>query len=323
MTDEVEANVIIPAQKDKKNNNDPEDLILSRYHDGCGHFVITVRVLKAEGYGINIPGKIFYRGEYYDFTTDGAGEYLFNVPNFICEGDDFPLSATVSGIANEATVRIKRRVEKPSYREKSWWLITTNNGRGFILLGIMLIIWLSIITRALNNAPLISANLFRNQETGLSVDEELFNKSASKVDNTLVIERQNFSNPISSSTIFWLIIYSLFSIIYAIASWREEVMNGIEDAIELILDRNHGRAEDPALERWMKHFGISHRVKKAPVTILSAPDPASPVVPQQIQGQKPADVGGHPSIATLFQLDLLSDVLVTIVPSVLKKIFGK
>lgn len=323
LTDEVEVNAVIPAKESKKVDNDPEDLILSRYHDGCGNFVVTVRVLKAEGKGINIPGKIFYRGTYHDFTTDDAGEYLFNVPGVINAGDDYPLSATVSGIANEATVRIKRRIRKPSFREKKAWLFTTNNGRGFLLLGIMVFLWLSIITGALNHAPLISANLFRSQETGLSVDEELFNKSASQVDKALAIPRQNFSRPIPSSVFFWLIVYSIFSIIYAIASWREEIMEGIEDGIELILDRNHGRAEDPLLEKWMKHFGISHKVKRAPVTVYSAPDPANPSPAPQAQAQNTVEVEGHPSIGTLFKLDLLSDTLVVLVPAILKKLFGK
>lgn len=321
LTDEVEANAIIPAKESKKVDNDPEDLILTRYHDGHGKFVVTVRVLKAEGYGIKIPGKIFYQGDYHDFITDDAGEYLFTVPGTIDEGDDFPLSATVSGIANDATVRIKRRIKKPSFREEENWLITTNNGRGFLLLGTMLIIWLFIITRALIISPLISSDLFRSHETGLSSAEVLFNKSASQVDKTLVIEPKDLRHQIPSSVYFWIFLCSILSVVYALLSWREEIMDGIEDGIELILDRNHGRAEDPALERWMKHFGISHRVKKAPVTVFSAPDPANPSPAPQAQNT--VDVQGHPSLATLFKLDLLSDTLVTIVPAIMKKLFGK
>ena len=69
----------------------------------------------------------------------------------------------------------------------------------------------------------------------------------------------------------------------------------------------------------MKHFGMSHKVKRSPVNATS-----SNSVPAQTQVQDPADnEGGHPSIATLFKLDLLSDVLVTLVPAILRKVFGK
>lgn len=329
LTDEVEANAVIPAKESKKVDNDPEDLILSRYHDGCGKFVAAIRVLKAEGKGIKIPGKIFYKGRYHKFTTDDAGEHLFKVPGVIDEGNDFPLSATVSGIHDEARIKIKRRIKKPSFLEKKNWLITTNNGRGFLLLGVMLIIWLFIFTRALVISPLISPDLFRDHETGeghhfgLSSAEVLFNKSANQVSKTLAIKPADMHSHIPSSLMFWLILYSIFSIIYAIASWREEVIDGIEDGIELIIDRDHGRASDPALEKWTKYFGISHKVKRAPVTVYSAPDPANPAPTTAPATQSAQDSGGHPSLGTLFELDLLSDTLVTIIPAILKKIFGK
>jgi hypothetical protein len=322
LVDEVEANVIVPACEASKNDDDPEDLILSRYHNGRGKFQVTVRVLKANGVGIKTNGKIFYRNCYHPFTTDDAGEFLFQVPGCIHEGDDFPLSATVSGIANEATVRIKRREHKPAFHEKNFWLFTTNNGRGLLLCAIMILIWISIICTAWSKSPVISSDMFRSHESGLSSAEILYNQSAEAIDKTMVIKARKIGKPISSGFLFWVIIYSSFSIIYALASWREEIMDGIEDGIEKIVDRNHGRAEDPRLEQWMKHFGISNRIKKTPATVYSVPNPNDPNAPVQ-PSQNQVDNGGHPSLATLFKMDLLSDALVELVPAILKKIFGK
>jgi hypothetical protein len=83
------------------------------------------------------------------------------------------------------------------------------------------------------------------------------------------------------------------------------------------LSKDHDRASDPRLEKWMKYYGMMHVVKNNPVA--TAINPAVTTVTEPAKEEK----GGHPSLMTLFQLDLLSDVMVRILPAIGKKLAGK
>lgn len=319
LTDEVEANVVIPAEiKKAKDDNDPEEMVLYRFHDPkkpC-RFKILARVTKVKGVGIVTPITFFFKGAIKQEATDNQGFYLVDIPDVIDEGDDYDFSAFVSGIAERAVVKIKRRKRKESFRKKKQWLFTTNNGRALLLLLTTITLWLALVFVSLHNSPVINANLFRDKETGLSGAETLYNESAEMVSKKYVIADHKEDSGLIPGWWFVVgVILSIVSVPYLILSWREEVLEGIEDGIESILSKNHDRASDPRLEKWMKYYGMMHTVKNPVATTINSGTNASP---------EPAkEKGGHPSLMTLFKLDLLSDVIVEILPAIGRKLFGK
>lgn len=309
-TEEVIITAVVPGKHQVAGSNDPESLSIYRYHDKQGNFRILVRILKAKGAGLIAPFSIWFKGQRTDYETDKNGLFSFPVSP-VCEGDDEQLLAFANGIEEKAKLRIYYPKRKENFRNKPNWIISTNNGRALIFMAVVIIFWLGIFFSI--DSPVISPDLFRDSETGLSAAEKFYNESAKIADSTVMIRPREISGSISDN--LWILgsVFSVIAIFYFILSWREEVLEGIEMGLEKIIDRNSDRADDPVIEKWMKHFGMMSQVGSAKITGVS-----NSTTPVQESGS-----GGHPSLGTLFKLDLMSDILVEIMPAIFKKIFGK
>lgn len=315
LMNESEITVTIPVETPKAMiDNDPESLSLYRYHDGQGNFNIFARVLKTKGYGVPLPLVVWYRGQKINYQTDEAGEVAFSLSGTVQPGENEELMAFVDGIEEGAKVKIRRHCHRSSFLNQPNWLFTTNNGRGLIFLGVSLLFWLLVLLKGFSDFPIINSDLFRDKSTGLSSAESLYNEAA-KIAGSNVISHPQINSSIPSFIIFVAIMFTFFAVFYATLSWREEIIDGIEEGIEKIIDRDHGRSDDPRLEKWLKYLGMKHVVKNPKIQITTANASEAASVSENTKG--------HPSLATLFQLDLFSDLLVTIVPKVLKNIFGR
>lgn len=319
--EESTISINLPSKEKKElTDKDPESLSLYRYHDGCGNIRIFVRILRAGGVGLATTVVIWYKGQKTEYNTDTNGVVDFSLSP-LCEGEDNELTAFVSGIEERAKLHIKRPVRRANFFETEHWLYRTNNGRGLIFLAVAVLFWVLVIVKGFFSAPIISGDLFRDSDSGLSSAEQFYNKSAAIANQQSVIPQSvipphDVSSTIPDTVIFLGIAFSIFAIVYFIFSWREEIMQGVEEGIEKIIDKNHSRSDDPALEKWVKYFGIKHVVKNPKIQVVN---PVNATVVAETAG---SGNSGHPSLATLFQLDLMSDILVEIVPKVIKNIFG-
>lgn len=305
--------ITIPAMADSKaeiSDDDPVSLILSRYHDGNGNFSVHARVLKAHGIGFKTKVNIWYRGQNQDIDTDQAGNAIYIVPGTLAPGESFSLSASVSGIHNSAKLKISRPKDPPhsvTSFTKDWYL-GTNNGRAFVL--ICATIWLWFICFLVGpGEPLINDMTFRNDSSGLSKQEQIYNDIVSKVDHNQMIAKKSHDSEWQHW--FWkaAILLSIFTLIYAPLSLREEITEGIREGFENLMDRGDAQSGDPKFEKFVKWAGTySVARRKAKVKVTEEKD------------SKVSD-NEHPGLGTLFSLDLLSDALVEIVPAIIKKVF--
>lgn len=310
-SENVEQNLTVPAAEPKKKiDNDPEVLILRSYHDGCGKFKVAIRILKAHGYGVKTRAKVWYLGKQYIVDTDADGNAVFHVPGVVAPGTSEHLHVSVSGIEDESSVDIKRRktIVRVQAFSRDWWL-GTNNGRAFILLLAITLVWIITLISG-SNDPIINHKMF-NDDTGLSKAEQLYNESVGMVDNTFMIPADKTAWSDGSLVYLgWLVIVTIFILIYAVLSLREEIAAGIEEGVEKLFNKSYAKSGDPVFERLIKFVGSYYVARKKPVAAIqdSGADDSKPTVT-------------HPPLATLFKLDLLSDALVAIVPAIMKKIF--
>jgi len=309
--EEEEVNVTVPAAVPKpKADNDPERLILRRYHDGRGHVRVMIRVIKAKGIGMQTPVTVWYRGQMHTINTDSQGEVAFSIPRLVRPGDHDHLVATVSGIADEASIDIKRHrlADKEKSFSKDWWL-KTNNGRAFILVMLLILTW--TITAMIGTGEAKINHRMFNDESGLSKAEQFYNRNAARVDEEFVIKP---AEPWSTGRIaYWgtLVVVTGLILAYAIFSFREEIRAGIEDVFEKLFDKSFSKAGDPQFEKLAKIVGSYQVARRSPsVTTTTGSEPT----PQPVHNS-------HPTLGTLFKLDLLSDASVAILAGILKKIF--
>lgn len=312
--EETIISVTLPDKNKVSGDNDPDNLAIYRYHDKQGNFRILVRILKAKGAGVVAPFSTWFKGVRSDHQTDENGMFDFPISG-VCKGDDEQLLVFVNGVEEKAKLRIHYPDKKPSYRDKENWLISTNNGRAIILAAMVIIFWIGIFFSI--GIPAITPDSFRNKDTGLSAAEKFYNESAQIADKTAMIQRHEIAGSIPDKLLIFGIIFSILAVFYFILSWREEIFDGIESGFERIIDKNSDKVDDPVVERWMKYFGMMHKVGGPQIKVTSTGNPSDAAAPESGKG------GGHPSLGTLFQLDLMSEVLVEIVPAVFKKVFGK
>lgn len=291
-------------------DNDPVSLILQRLDDGAGNYNVVIRCLKGRGYGVKTTAKTLYQNAMTDVPLGDDGVGMFDCGN-LAEGDKHKLVVTVDGIEESATLMIKRPKAKPTNKP---WSLKTNNGRArwlMIIIGILLIIGIFGAIYGWN--PILTAELFRGSD-GLTVQQQLHNELAfgGQVIPVKTVASDFWSHYWGNWTVFFLL-----GTIYWLMSWREEIADGVSDTIQSLIDRDHDRAQDPWLQRMMTMSSsfAAARSKKAKAQVLIGGNTS--------QATDTSTAGnGHPSLATLFKLDLMSDILVELVPAVLKRIFS-
>lgn len=316
-TETLEQNINVPAaQPAKPVDNDPEIMVLRRYHNGRGKFRVLVRVLKAKGYGVSTPVKIWYKGVSHIITTGSDGEAIFDVPGVVSPGTEEKLTATVSGIEDESSVDIKRRkvlVRTPAFT-KGWWF-KTNNGRAVMLMTACLLAWIISFIALTGSDPIINSSLFNESGKGLTRAEQFYNESASIVSKDLVIPKDEAGSTNGILAVWgWLLIISATVLIYSVLSLREEIAAGFEEGVERLFDKSYAKSGDPWFEKIAKMAGsysISRKAAEATVT-NPATTASSVAAPTSTK---------NPSLSTLFKLDLIGGVIGAVIPAVMKKIF--
>lgn len=323
LADSVEQNLTVPAADlPKKVDNDPETISLRRHHDGAGNFKVYIRVLKAGGNGVATKVKVWYGGTLTPIDTDNEGDAVFTVPGVVAPGTHEHLVATVSGIADEASLDIKRRKNACTVTAFSptWWL-GTNNGRAFILLMAVILTW--IITFIVGpGEPKINPNMFNHRDSELSSAEQFYNESAKIADDTYVVQPHGDWSTGRIAFWGWLLIITILVLIYNIFAWREEITAWVEDKLDKAFDKSHSKAGDPTFEMLAKMLGSYRVAKKTPKVVMNVnntvvnPDGSTP---SPAPATAAAD-SGHPSLRTLFSLDLMSDAIVATITGILRKL---
>jgi hypothetical protein len=358
LNDEVEQNIGVPPINPKKVvDNDPESLILRRYHDGQGNFSLLARVIKAHGYGLSVPVDIWFRGAMYRVNTNSEGNASFSLSDPILPGENDQLIAMVSGIAEEAKVDIKVREHLntvPAFTS-GWWL-KTNNGRAFLLCMAMIVAWFVAI--CIGTGEAVFTGKLYNDESGLSRVEQYHNyasqiansedsterayvkdstKNAAKIkkeEARLGLNQEFKADDMSGSKPEgriaywgWMLIATVLVLIYSILSLREEIWAGVEEGVQKLFDKEYAKAGDPTFEKLAKMVGSYHvarRTSKAEFLPNNSPEALNNNAQAGPSANpNPTANSGHPSVSTLFKMDLLSDAVVAIASGIFKNIFRR
>jgi len=308
----------LPEKSTAENSdNDPESLSLNLSDDGAGHSLVLIRALKTKGAGLKTTVNIVYRGVKYQVETDSGGSGIFGVPDILDPGESFPLVATVPGIEDDAVINISRPrdIVRPARFSRAWFEI--NNGRAFLMFLGTVALWLYCLSIG-PGEMFLNKMTFRNEASGLSSQEEIYNRSVSDYNavanphhpNQGVFPAQQHES--STWQHKWLLLtlfVTFFTIFYAIFSQREEIVEGIRGGLRNIFRKSSAKASDPKYEILAKWVGMYSAARKPRVTIGTSGSAGA------------ATSGGHPSLLTLFSFDLLADFLVEILPSITRKIF--
>lgn len=314
-SDEEDVNVTIPAaEPKKKEDNDPETMILMGHSNGNRNFKVKVRITKAKGVAFaNAPFAIWYKGRDYPLTTNNQGEQVFNVPGTFKEGEEQHLAATVSGIEDQAKITLRRKKTMiKTFAEKFCryaWLLS-------------LTLWFLAILFG-PGKPLINSDIFRGND-GLSTSERFYNESAGV---------KSFGSAVAASSggtgdwlqkFTWLAasLMTVFAIILTIVVLVRAIVFYTEETMESIFHKSYGKADDPMFEKLAKYVGSYSSVSRKPAAVhvdqVVSAESAVGTVPENTASE-PKKEHGHGSLWTFVGLDLLIETILTVLRKTLFK----
>ena len=302
-----------------------EKMSMRSYHDGAGNFSVKVRVLAHNGVGIKTKVTTWFLGQLSVDKTSKEGELAYDLPTLTIDKSE-KISASVSGIEDEAklTLKFRRPLICPYIKYTEEWYLRTNNGRAVILSYIFLFfLGLSLVCGI--GGPLINPTIFR-ADNGLSKQEQMHNRVVGHIvpkAKFVAVEKSSSKFYSTFTRILWgtTVMLLVFLMIYGPLSWREEIAEAIAETAESIFENNESHVGDPLLERWAANLGVFHSVRNTPKISVQEVNGQTENTTQAQQPHSNQPTSGHPSLMQMFQMDVLSDALVTILPKVLKKIF--
>lgn len=325
--------VLIPAKKKvAEAKNSAESLIAMKYQNDNGDVRFKLRLLKNNGEGIeNQIIAAWFRGRDVQVTTNAIGEALFPEPGIrnrisLCEGDEEDIVFTTSGIKKEAKMKLIRRIVLNQARAfSSGWWFGTNNGRAFVLLLLVILMWFVALKYGPGN-PVAGESLF-NGKDGFSASERYYNETATRYGRAIApTSTENnfiFFGLIAKKKIWiWALILTFAFIIYFPIAAREEIAEAIEDIKVKLIDRSIVKVDDPFFEKLVasaNSIGFardpsSNEVQFGPVSSSTAAHP------EDLNRDGKKDKGGFgSSFLSFLSLDLLGDLLVGIT----KRIFAR
>lgn len=301
----------LPSTSRQQQKDDPEKITLCRHHDGNGKFTLFVRTLKTGGIGIEVPVVIEAEGVQKTITTDDQGNAKFDFGNeirILNPGEVVEVRAKVSGIEDPAVIKLRRRrasISKPATFSKPWF--GTNNGRSVIFLGVMVVLWLLCIVIGYGD-PLIG------QPTRTLSEQQIFYNQTAKLANPdfVIAPKEGildiFLDSAKKYIHFLAMIWSIFAIIYAPLSLREEIFEGLQEGFEKIVDRSYVQAEDPFIQRLMAWSGARGVATRKGGIIVKEGEKGEKVV--------------KPTFWEHFRSDLLSDFIMEILPGIFRKMIS-
>ena len=332
---------VFPADSAPK-ADDPQKVVLIRNHDGHGNFTVLIRVIKAQGYGLETDVDVLFEGGRFKRRTDARGFYSFKISRTIAPGENLPFRVFVSGIEDPATIKISRPRTRTTVPRgfNTAWLLGTNNGRATIMLCLAVFFWLFAIVIGIGQ-PLVHKNWFRGED-GLSKQEQTYNsvmnqyfpakESATKpsfgkkvakffgAEENSPLAIQSTKVPGHWHHLIWkiAIIFTLIFLIYGPLSLREEIAEEIGRAVENLRDRDYAQAGDPWFEKLVAWSG-AYAVASNKQSTISA---------TTTSGTGSADFTSHDGHDkkggwSSFPMHLASDAIVEILPAIFRAMFGR
>ncbi len=285
---------------------EPVELQLFKSQTPTGECNIFARVLNIADKGINDQWVVFtLNGQQKIARTNDQGDAFFPQPLAApADGKELKISAHISGIRNFSVIHIIRRVAKTAAdidRD------ARNNKRARWFLGVagtLVVACVFIILFCGLGNPLVD---FGQEQ--LTKQQKFFNEHIATSDNLIEKTAETglsgkWQKPFFLIVLCWII----FSSFYWILAIREEAAEIIRQGIGKIADRRYlTSARDPLLERLMAFSGHLTSVRK-PSKSGDAP------------------IGAAKTKNTFWELlrsDLISDVLVEVIPGLLKIFRGR
>ncbi|MDP2944525.1 MAG: hypothetical protein Q8N57_03100 [bacterium] len=319
---EKEVNVSIPAEVlKKKEDNDPEHLVLMSHSDGKGNFRVKARITKFKGDALaGIPFSIWCKGKNRVYKTNDQGEKAFDVPGTFKKGQKEELVATVSGIQKKCKITLKRNetFRKTRFEKliKLGW---------FVALGLW---FLAVLIGP--GKPLINPDIF-NGKDGLSISERLYNESAT-APNDYRIEPSGgnwFQKTVDHCRkSIWLIasVITLVVLIITIRYIFRAIIFRSEEALESVLHKSYDNVGDPLFEELSKYVGSYNAVSRKPavahVDQVASEEPASGVISDNQPAEHKAEHKKGVERSSLFTF-IGVDLLIEMALAILKKTFSK
>jgi hypothetical protein len=293
--------------------DDPEELEITPHHDGGGKFMLFCRVVTTGGVGIKTNVHIIAGREEEDVPTSDNGHGQYVLTQTLVPGEKVKVKATVSGIPGAANTVLRRSKDPEPERElatkmdKVKCLFGTNNRRAMIFIVVAMLLWTICYNIGLGDP------IFNPPTTKLSESQVIFNELASKIDPSEVILEPTVKSQGDWPRKVWFfsIIWTIFTLIYAPLSLRDEVAEGLKEGFEKLMDNRPAVARDPMFDRiiaWSGARGIARKSKA------------------KVEGKDKDDKKDKKDFWTLFQSDMLSEIVMfsfEMIPSVLGKMFRR
>ncbi len=322
---DIRDNAVIkfPERETKKKaaKPDPEELQVSRHRQANGTNSLFVRVVDTVGNGIKTVVQICSEGALHSVSTDTNGTAVWTAPRQLNARETVDADVCVTGIAEKAKVVLRGPRPDHTGRPAAWtwqWWYGTNNGRGVALLIAMVAVWVVALVIGPGD-PLISFS-----HTELSPQEIFYNQGTDyyeAVTDPAPGVLHAIGNGICKIVWFFLApLLTLFAPLYFFFSLREEIAEGFIEGLELLVDRPYVKAQDPLAERVMSWAGVRSTARRNPIRpTATTPEPQTEesIQPEEKEKQHPH----HVSFWELFRSDLASDLLVEVIPQVLRHFF--
>jgi hypothetical protein len=298
-------------KKTPDDTKDPVELQMMYYgRPTPGEFVVIIRILNIKGVGLNKKTvHVAFQGKREELTTKSGGVCEFTVN--VKPGEEEVITAFTSGISQPATITIRcRREMTPSEKEAA----QKNNQRARFFFAVELlasVLWLISSTLIISNWGLGGHLLSSSHE--LTAQEKFYNSNLGEELQAFAVKAPEAVESWQKEAIFlplgFILIWMLFCCTYGILSQREEVAEIWSSGMETIVTRHFVRTQDPLLERMATWSGYLTRVRTQSTTA----EPSAPATTTD---------NSKPNFWDYFRSDIMSDVIVEILPKIFKAIFG-
>ena len=306
----------------KVEETDPVELQVLKSQLPDGNYNLYARVLNIADKGLSKKVVFVCEGTALTVCTDDQGNAScpFNPLTAPADGSKLKVMAHVSGIRDLTLMHVVQRIPMDSVKAAK------NNRRAKWFLLVTAALWLicAIVVMPIwgLGKPLISRqeiSLLPHLQTTLSRQQVFFNNlpGVRGSDNEI---KAPAPIPSTAPTGKWqkpvyllILLWSGFSVIYAILSMREEVVEAFRHGVDKIIDRHYATASarDPFFQRLLAfsgHLKAIRRPEEMDITPVATGGATTPVLK-----------GGN-TFWERVQSSLVSDTLVEIVPEVLKAI---
>lgn len=296
--------------------NDPAEMQVLRTSPTVGEFRLFTRVLNFKGKGLSKKTVDFiFQGKRVRVKTDSGGVCQFpeetEPPLSIRPGQEEKVIAFVSGISQLTTSNVCRRRE---ITQEMVAKAKANNRRTrifFSIAGIGFAAWLifSIITVSTSGwGESLLSEISSNRE--LTTKESFYSSIPGYTDI-------NKNTEVNGSLGYWqktavflpfsiILLWTIFSFLYGIISMREEVAEAWSIGLEAMTNKHFVKTQDPLFERMAAWSGHFQKVS----TPSTSPTPTA------------TGTASKPGFFDYFRADILSDIIVEILPKVFRAIFG-